>query len=76
MSISNLYVSSFQTLLPLVLQADCHAVTTHGRENWCPTIKCNRLFPLDKSHKFQNFYKVNTYSKTTKYRSHSYTLRS
>ena len=52
------------------------AVTTYGRENWCPKIKCNRLLPLDKSHKFHNLYKVNTCSKTTKYRSHSHTPHS
>ena len=44
------------------------AVTTlTGEKIGAQKIKCNRLL--------QNFYKVNIYSKTTKYCSHSYTLR-
>ena len=48
------------------------AVTTlAGEKIGGQKIKC---LLLDKSHKFQNLYKVNIYSKTIKYCSHSYTL--
>ena len=53
------------------------AVTTlAGEKIGTQKIKCNRPLLLDKSHKFHNLYKVNIYNKTTKYCSHSYTLRS
>ena len=41
--------------------------TLAGEKIVAQKIKCNRLL--------QNFYKVDIYSKTTKYCSHSYTLR-
>ena len=43
--------------------------TLAGEKIGAQKITCNRLFLLDKSHKFQNLYKVNIYSKT-KYCSH------
>ena len=53
------------------------AVTTLVEEKiGAQKIKCNGLLLLDKSHKFQNLYKVNICNKTRKYGSHSYTLHS
>ena len=48
--------------------------TLAGQKIGVQKIKCNKLLLLDKSHKFQNLYKVNIYSKTIKYCSWSYTL--
>ena len=53
------------------------AVTTlAGEKMFSQNIKCNGLLLLDRSHKLKALYKVNIYSKATKYCSHSYTLRS
>ena len=44
------------------------AVTTlAGDKIGTQKIKCNGLLLLDKSHKLQNLFKVNKYSKATKY---------
>ena len=41
--------------------------TLEGEKIGSKKIKCKRFFLLGKSHKFQNLFKVNKYSKTTKY---------
>ena len=48
--------------------------TLAGQKIGVQKIKRNKLLLLDKSHKFQNLYKVNIYNKTIKYCSCSYTL--
>ena len=68
LSISRLYCYYYYRLIFIAV------ITLEGDKIGIQKVRCNRLLLLDKSHKFQNLYKVNIYSKTTKYSPHSYTL--
>ena len=69
-------VSSFETPLLSVSQADFHSSNHSRRRENCHPKNQIRDSLLDESQIFQNLYKVNIYSKPIEYCSHSYTLRS